>query len=217
MSQHRNATRAGTAYYLWPFSERPTPTPRLLGKHSSQRILCYVLFMYTHISQFTIWQMWVWKQQAKVIEQRRSILLDSPYTLATTLQLARVSGFEGFAPRIKVEELLTAQDWGSLESQLYLPKPYVKATLSHPTPTTDISYFTVSSGTEFFQKPLILIREGKPGAARMTCHFRANRNKNFLISNSMLSKQRNWGVQANPGKGTAALSGWHSAPGAEGG
>lgn len=109
--------------------------------------------------------------------------------------------FEGFAPRIKVEELLTARDWGCLESQLYLPKPYVKATLSHPTPTTDISYFTVSSGTEFFQKPLILIREGKPGAARMTCHFRANRNKNFLISNSMLSKQRNWGSRQTLARG----------------
>lgn len=109
--------------------------------------------------------------------------------------------FEGFAPRIKVEELLTAQDWGCLESQLYLPKPYVKATLSHPTPTTDISYFTVSSGTEFFQKPLILIREGKPGAARMTCHFRANRNKNFLISNSVLSKQRNWGSRQTLARG----------------
>lgn len=112
-----------------------------------------------------------------------------------------MSGFEGFAPRIKVEELLTAQDWGCLESQLYLPKPYVKATLSHPTPTTDISYFTVSSGTEFFQKPLILIREGKPGAARMTCHFRANRNKNFLIPNSMLSKQRNWGSRQTLARG----------------
>lgn len=109
--------------------------------------------------------------------------------------------FEGFAPRIKVEELLTARDWGCLESQLYLPKPYVKATLSHPTPTTDISYFTVSSGTEFFQKPLILIREGKPGAARMTCHFRANSNKTFLISNSMLSKQRNWGSRQTLARG----------------
>lgn len=53
----------------------------------------------------------------------------------------------------------------------------------------------------FFQKPLILIREGKPGAARMTCHFRTNRNKNFLISNSVLSKQRNWGSRQTLARG----------------
>lgn len=183
-----------------PRNARLPPHDYTHSKHSSQRTLCYVLFMYTHITVYNLANVSLKSaSQSNRAKEKHSpgLTLRSSHDSPTSSSVR----FEGFAPRIKVEELLTAQDWGCLESQLYLPKPYVKATLSHPTPTTDISYFTVSSGTEFFQKPLILIREGKPGAARMTCHFRTNRNKNFLISNSVLSKQRNWGSRQTLARG----------------
>lgn len=51
----------------------------------------------------------------------------------------------------------------------------------------------------------------------MACHFGVNRNKNFLIPITLLSSYtKGTRVQANPEKGTAELSGWHRAPGAEG-
>ena len=138
--------------------------------------------------------MWARNEQASAILQRRNILLHSPSPLPSTLQVACIR-FESFTPRIKVEGLLSAQIWGCLESQPYLPRLYVKATLSHSTPTTDISYFTMSSGTEFFQKPLILIRERNPRSRLNGLLFRGKQKQKLSRPqySALFLQQRNEG------------------------